>query len=122
MSNDQSSQGDPVGCLIAIVVIVACFILAVFFPVTRGGALVQPIVQIWESLLGIPLPSYNIGPIILKGFILLFFTVVSFIGGLSIARFLNRRYYGIDLNLQTVGAIASILGLLIGIMSLILKR
>ena len=121
MTNNQSNQGDQFGCLIAIVVIVVGLILAIFFPATRKGVLAQPIVLLWESLFGVPIPTLNIGPIILKAFFLLFLTAISFIGGISLAKIINNRFYGVDLNLQTIGAVASILGLLIGIISLVLK-
>lgn len=121
MGDNKSNQDDSVGCIITCIVIFGGLILALFFPATRGGILARPIVQIWESIFGIPMPAYNFGPIFLKAIFLLFLTAISFIGGISLARFINNRFYDMDLNLQTIGAIASILGLLIGILSLVLK-
>jgi hypothetical protein len=96
-------------------------VLAVFFPVTRGGVFVKPIVTLWEEMLGIPMPSYNVGPIILKALFLLAITAIACIGGIGIAKFVNRHSYGNNADLQTWGAIASILGLIIGILSLVMK-
>ena len=121
MGDNQSDEITPIGCLIVFSIILFMLILAVFFPSTRDGMLAKPIVLLWEALFGVKIPTYNIGPIVLKALFLLFLATISFIGGISLARFLNNRFYGVDLNLQTIGALASILGLIIGILSLILK-
>lgn len=123
MTDDNSNQKDPAaGCLIAIVVILVGLILAIFFPETREGLLAKPIIGIWQSLFGVPIPTYNIGPIILKSVFVLILTIFSFLVGITLAKYINKRFYGLYLNLQTIGAIASILGFLIGIVSLVLKK
>ena len=120
MSNHNTS-GDDGGCLLAIVLILLMIVLAVFFPVTRSGQFVKPIVIIWEEMLGIPMPIYNVGSIILKALFLLVITAIACIGGIGIAKLVNRHPYGNSADLQTWGAIASILGFIIGILSLLIK-
>lgn len=121
MFRSNFNKTDQFGCLCTIAVLLLLLILAVFFPATRHGALVRPIVYIWESSLGTPLPSYNIGPILIKTAFLLVLVGGSCVGGIILAKYIRDKYPEIDVNLQTWGAIASIIGLLVGILSIVLK-
>lgn len=119
MSN--SSNDDGCGCLLAILFIVGGLILGIFFPSTRGGVIVQPIKIIWEDLLGIPLPSYNIGPIVIKAVLLIIIVIITFLIGIALGKIFKRIFNDYDLDLQWWGAISSIIGLIIGIVSLFVE-
>ena len=119
--SDKDQSGGCLGCLFVALFISGGLILAVFFPETREGAIAKPVVEIWDALLGVPLPSYDIGDTVLRAIGLLVLAILFALTSILIAWALNTIFIGVNLDIQTVGAFASIIGLLVGVLTMLIQ-
>ncbi|MCI0420912.1 MAG: hypothetical protein L0312_17060 [Acidobacteria bacterium] len=117
---NRQKDGDPGGCCCLFVVYsLIGFVIAVFFPDSRDGTLIKPIVDAWDRLFSIPFPSLDLLSVLLAFFTVIGGAGIAFVIGRFTGKGINKfRVEPIDVNL--IGAICSIAGLLVSIIGLFL--
>jgi hypothetical protein len=94
-------------------------VIAVFFPDSRDGTLIKPIVDSWDRLFSIPFPSLDLLFVLLTVLTVIGSTGIAFLFGRFTGKGINKfRVEPIDVNY--IGAICSIAGLLVSIVGLFL--
>lgn len=120
MPRTERKKEEPGGCCCLVIVYgLIGFVIAVFFPGSRDGTLIKPIVDAWDRLFSLPFPTLDLLSIFLAFLTVVVGTGITFAIGLLGGKGVNKfRRQPIDVHF--VAALCSIAGFLITVIGLFL--
>src|SRR5947209_3429259 len=119
-ADDDSNPGRRIIAL-GILYLILTLLIALCFPETRDNRLIRPIVSVWIGLFGSPMPRLNILHMLAQFFTLISVAVVSHWLGFVIGGIVYKRREHKQGILETVAAVAGILGFVLTAFGLILQ-